>query len=213
VTRIFIVAAPLGTRRELVALFHGAPDFKIVGTASSLVAATEDWEELGLDVVILRDTDASGEELLDLLEENGLARHTPVLLILEQVTQSKLKRAIQLGIRGILPANIAPHQVLCAAQALSEGLLVFHPSQASFATMSSQTANREVPELLESLTPREREVLQMLAGGLGNKRIAAHLKISEHTAKFHVASILGKLGACSRTEAVSLGLRRGLILL
>jgi DNA-binding NarL/FixJ family response regulator len=53
----------------------------------------------------------------------------------------------------------------------------------------------------------------MLASGLGNKQIAAHLKISEHTAKFHVASILGKLGASTRTEAVSIGIRRGLVLL
>ena len=68
-------------------------------------------------------------------------------------------------------------------------------------------------EPAESLTARERQVLQMLAGGLGNKEIAARLKISEHTAKFHVASILGKLSAASRTEAVAIGLRRGLILL
>ena len=60
---------------------------------------------------------------------------------------------------------------------------------------------------------RENEVLQMLASGFANKTIAARLKISEHTVKFHVASILGKLGAGSRTEAVSLGIRRGLVML
>jgi DNA-binding CsgD family transcriptional regulator len=70
-----------------------------------------------------------------------------------------------------------------------------------------------VEELTEPLTPREREVLRLLASGLGNKEIAAKLKISEHTAKFHVASILGKLGAASRAEAVSIGMRNGLILL
>jgi DNA-binding NarL/FixJ family response regulator len=68
-------------------------------------------------------------------------------------------------------------------------------------------------ELAEPLTRREREVIQMLASGLGNKEIAARLNISDHTVKFHVASILGKLGAASRTEAVSLGIRRGLVLL
>ncbi|MBZ5660269.1 MAG: LuxR C-terminal-related transcriptional regulator [Acidobacteriia bacterium] len=65
----------------------------------------------------------------------------------------------------------------------------------------------------ESLTPRESEVLQILASGLANKEIAARLAISEHTAKFHVASILGKVGAGSRTEAVSIGIRCGLVLL
>jgi len=68
-------------------------------------------------------------------------------------------------------------------------------------------------ELSEPLTAREHQVLGMLGAGLGNKEIASRLKISEHTAKFHVASILGKLGASSRTEAVAIGLRRGLILL
>jgi DNA-binding CsgD family transcriptional regulator len=65
----------------------------------------------------------------------------------------------------------------------------------------------------ESLTPREREVLELLAHGLSNRRIGERLGISEHTAKFHVASLCGKLGAVSRTEAVSRGVRRGLLTL
>ena len=65
--------------------------------------------------------------------------------------------------------------------------------------------------LAESLTPRESEVLRLLADGLGNKEIAARMNVSEHTVKFHIRSILGKLGASSRTEAVSRGLRSGLI--
>jgi DNA-binding NarL/FixJ family response regulator len=77
----------------------------------------------------------------------------------------------------------------------------------------TENASRQLVELAEPLTPRESEVLQMLASGFANKTIAARLKISEHTVKFHVASILGKLGAGSRTEAVSLGIRRGLVLL
>jgi len=67
--------------------------------------------------------------------------------------------------------------------------------------------------MVEPLTPREREVLQMLAQGKSNREVAARLKISEHTAKFHVASVLGKLRAATRAEAVSIGMRRGLILL
>jgi DNA-binding NarL/FixJ family response regulator len=64
-----------------------------------------------------------------------------------------------------------------------------------------------------ALTPREREVLALLAEGVGNKTIAWKLAISEHTVKFHVASIMGKLNATSRTEAVAVGIRKGLILL
>ena len=63
----------------------------------------------------------------------------------------------------------------------------------------------------EHLTLREREVLEMMMEGLSNKEIAAHLNISAHTVKFHISSILGKLGASTRTEAAAIGLRRGLI--
>ena len=67
--------------------------------------------------------------------------------------------------------------------------------------------------LVEALTPRELQVLQLLAAGLGNKEIASRLEISEHTVKFHVAAIMGELGAASRTEAVTLGIRHGLIMI
>jgi DNA-binding NarL/FixJ family response regulator len=68
-------------------------------------------------------------------------------------------------------------------------------------------------ETVEELTPREVEVLRLLADGLGNKEVALRLGISDHTVQFHISSILAKLGAGSRTEAVTLGIRRGLILL
>lgn len=209
-TRVFIVAAALRARRELSTLLDDAPDVEVVGTASSLEGAAEEWEEL--DVLLIRDSGESASELFDSLEDNGLARQTAVLLLLEQATAIRVNRAIQLGIRGVLPADVAPAQLLSAVSAVAQGLLVLQPGEQALAAASTQSRNGE-PELFEPLTPREKEVLQMLASGLGNKQIAARLKISEHTAKFHVASILGKLGASSRTEAVSLGLRRGLILL
>jgi DNA-binding NarL/FixJ family response regulator len=210
-TRVFIAAAPLRARRELIALLEDAPDVEVVGTASSVEAAAEEWEELG--VLLIRDSGESTDELFDSLEDNGLARQTPILLLLEQATQNKMSRAIRLGIRGVLPSDVASAQLLSAVSAVAKGLLVLQPAEQALAAASTQSRNGETAELFEPLTAREKEVLQMLAGGLGNKQIAARLKISEHTAKFHVASILGKLGASSRTEAVSLGLRGGLILL
>jgi NarL family two-component system response regulator YdfI len=211
VTRVFIVAAPLRARRELTALLDDAPDVEVAGTASSVDGAAEDWEEL--DVLLIRDSGESTEELFDSLEDHGLARQTAVLLLLDQATPNKANRAMQLGVRGILPADVTAAQLTSAVSAVAKGLLVLQPGELALASASTQSRNGETAELFEPLTPREKEVLQMLASGLGNKQIAAHLKISDHTAKFHVASILGKLGASSRTEAVSLGLRRGLILL
>jgi two-component system, NarL family, response regulator YdfI len=211
VTRVFIVAEPLRARRELTALLDDAPDVEVAGTASSVDGAAEDWEEL--DVLLIRDSGESTDELFDSLEDHGLARQTAVLLLLDQATPNKANRAMQLGVRGILPADVTAAQLTSAVSAVAKGLLVLQPAELALASASTQSRNGETAELFEPLTPREKEVLQMLASGLGNKQIAAHLKISDHTAKFHVASILGKLGASSRTEAVSLGLRRGLILL
>jgi DNA-binding NarL/FixJ family response regulator len=211
VTRVFIVAAPLRSRRELTALLDDAPDVEVVGTASSFAGAEEDWEEL--DVLLIRDSSESTHELFDSLEDSGLLRQPPVLLLLEQATQNKVNRAIHLGIRGVLPADVAAVQLISAVVAVAKGLVVLQPGELALAAASTRTRNGGAAELFEPLTPREKEVLQMLASGLGNKQIAAYLKISEHTAKFHVASILSKLGASSRTEAVSMGLRRGLILL
>jgi two-component system, NarL family, response regulator YdfI len=211
VTRVFIVAAPLRSRRELTALLDDAPDVEVVGTASSFAGAEEDWEEL--DVLLIRDSSESTDELFDSLEDSGLLSQPPVVLLLEQATQNKVNRAIQLGIRGVLPADVAAVQLISAVVAVAKGLVVLQPGELALAAASTRTRNGGAAELFEPLTPREKEVLQMLASGLGNKQIAAYLKISEHTAKFHVASILSKLGASSRTEAVSMGLRRGLILL
>jgi DNA-binding NarL/FixJ family response regulator len=87
------------------------------------------------------------------------------------------------------------------------------PAEVSALFPAAEPITRSTASLSEPLTPRESEVLQMLASGLANKEIASRLMISEDTVKFHVASILGKLGAGTRTEAVSLGIRRGLVLL
>jgi DNA-binding NarL/FixJ family response regulator len=115
-----------------------------------------------------------------------------------------------------------------AIEAVAAGLLVFHPADADLfpglrrepeadAGPSPSRGFSIVPphneQLVEPLTRREIEVLRLLAAGLGNKEIAARLHISEHTAKFHVASILSKLGAATRTEAVTQGIRRGLVML
>ncbi len=113
----------------------------------------------------------------------------------------------------MLPSGLAADQLAAALHAVASGLVVLHPTEVQAAFPLAAPASQPLAELAEPLTRREREVLQMLAGGLANKEIAARLQISDHTAKFHVAAILGKLGAATRTEAVALGIRRGLVLL
>jgi DNA-binding NarL/FixJ family response regulator len=120
------------------------------------------------------------------------------------------KRLSHKTIRGwaLLPSDSTSEELAAAVQGVSAGLVVFggsllHPMLAFSA--------EDPAALNETLTARETEVLRAMAGGLANKQIAARLAISVHTAKFHVAAILAKLDAASRTEAVAAGVRRGLV--
>jgi DNA-binding NarL/FixJ family response regulator len=146
------------------------------------------------------------------LQQVRLLRAAKVVLLIDQASPESVNRAIRAGVRGILPAEVEAEQLAAALDAVVRGLVAIHPSEIQASRMPG-SSNADFMEAIEPLTARERDVLQMLSQGLGNKEIAARLKISEHTVKFHVASILGKLGASTRTEAVSVALRRGLILL
>jgi two-component system, NarL family, response regulator YdfI len=99
---------------------------------------------------------------------------------------------------------------MAAVAAVGQGLVVLTQTQAE-RLLSVRPRGQNLRRLVEALTPREVEVLRLMGDGLVNKEIADRLNISEHTAKFHVASILGKLQASSRTDAVAQGMRRGLI--
>ena len=114
------------------------------------------------------------------------------------------------GARGLLFRDASPARLAAAVEALAHGLVVLdEPSAGRWRRQPGVPP----PELIEPLTPRESEVLQLLAQGLPTRAIAERLHISEHTAKFHVNSILGKLGAATRTEAVALAIRSGLVIL
>ncbi|MBF5046246.1 response regulator transcription factor [Aggregicoccus sp. 17bor-14] len=129
----------------------------------------------------------------------------PVLALVPD--EAVAERALEAGARGLLPRDASAAQLLAGLTALAHGLLVFEPS---LAPLRSSTPHRTVPE---ALTPREREVLQLLAEGASNKDIAQRLAISEHTAKFHVNAVLAKLGVQRRTEAVVRAARLGWVTL
>jgi DNA-binding NarL/FixJ family response regulator len=110
---------------------------------------------------------------------------------------------IRAGARGVLPLDASAAQIGAALDAVSRGLGVFSPEHLDAAPVRGGSA----------LTAREVEVLRLVAEGLPNKEIAWRLGISEHTVKFHVSALLGKLGAGSRAEAISAGIRQGAIML
>jgi NarL family two-component system response regulator YdfI len=212
VIRVFIVAASPLARAGLENLL-AARDVEVVASNGTIDALAEMLADAAPDVVLI---DSSGEPFEPMLESilaSGLASDVSVVIIGDGMTPAASADALRGGIRAALPGDISPDQLVAALQAVAIGLIVLHPANMNEVLPAGSAATRALGELAESLTRRELEVLQMLAGGLSNKEIAARLNISEHTAKFHVASILGKLGAGSRTEAVALGIRRGLVLL
>jgi DNA-binding NarL/FixJ family response regulator len=212
VIRVFIVAASPLIRAGLQSMLTDSR-VDIVGSAADLESVSGQLVDVEPDVVLVEVAADAQEELLNALEDAELAQEYPVILLSEQPKTAWLSKALRTGVRAVLPRDVAPEQLRAALEAAAAGLVVIHPSELD--TILSATVGPSAPldELLEPLTRREREVLQMLAAGLANKEIAARLAISDHTVKFHVASILGKLGASTRTEAVSAGIRRGLVML
>lgn len=134
----------------------------------------------------------------------------PMVILADHPRPAWVVDALRAGVRSILPADCTREELTAAVRAAAAGLIVLHPQDSHPLLAAAPVGVQSLPE---TLTARETEVLRMLADGLSNKEIAARLEISEHTVKFHVASLMGKLNASSRTEAVTIGLRHGLILL
>ncbi len=147
-------------------------------------------------------------------EAAGTADAPAVVVLMESARRADVLRVLHSGVRAVVLRDAHATEIAAAIQAASDGLAVMSAEILDALTPAGTEAGG-VDELPpgEPLTSRESEVLALLADGAGNKEIASRLGISEHTAKFHVSSILNKLGAASRTEAVTRGYREGLILI
>ena len=210
--RVFLIAASPLARPALQNRLKGQ-SMKIVGSAASIDALGGNLSDSQADVLLVDTAGEPSESVIESLVDSDLAAEIPIVLLSEAASPVASVQAAQAGIRALLPSEISTDQLAAALQAAASGLVIFHPTEIPAAFPAVAPASQPLAELREPLTRREREVLQMLAAGLANKEIAARLNISDHTAKFHVAAILGKLGAATRTEAVALGIRRGLVLL
>lgn len=211
--RVLIVAAYASVRAGLHALLADAEDIAIVGA----ISGSDELECLLTDdppdVVLFDDNEGDGARVLEVVcgSEAGL-------VMLGDNRRAYLTLAGR-SLHGwaYLLKEADGAEIAGAVRAVAAGLVVLDHSLAPLLTPASlpapagPAAATSLPG--ETLTAREREVLQLMAGGLQNKQIATRLSISQHTVKFHVASILAKLGASSRTEAVTLGARRGLVTL
>ena len=139
---------------------------------------------------------------------------TRFVLLSDGLDPAEFARRTQLGLRAVLSRDSSTQEITAALDAAKQDLTVIAPEFLLQLLPADPPQAADIGDgLQEPLTAREREVLTLLAEGAGNKEVAAKLGISENTAKFHVSSILGKLGATTRTEAVTRGYRLGLILI
>lgn len=213
--RLLVVAAYPIARAGLAAILGGYPDLVVVGQSAGGADLAALAEATAPDLVLL-DHEAGDEEALERLERLLAGRPGLAALVLgAERTEEALLEALASGARGYLPRETGGDELAAAVRAVAAGLLVIHPTPAAPLLERLLERPRLPPPAGpgEALTPRELEVLQALAGGLTNRAIARRLTVSENTVKFHVSSILTKLDAASRAEAVALAARRGLLLL
>lgn len=198
--RVFVVAKTAVVRAGLESVVRSRAGMTVAGAAAALEDAAA-----GPGEVILAEPEPGDEEAVF-----KLASSAEPPLIVALADGDFVVRALRAGVRSVLPTEASEAEIIAAIEAAAAGL-VSVPASAVESVVRMQV--REAHNGVQTLTPREIDVLRMLAEGVPNKEIAWRLKISEHTVKFHVAQIFGKLGASSRTEAVTMGVRQGLILL
>jgi two-component system, NarL family, response regulator YdfI len=198
-----VIMAPLQSRREwLEQVFRAESSIHIARSAAtfpflrSLIHETT-AEAAVIDLGTTVESEVVHDWLLELLD-------VLPLVLLTSNPDSWMFNAMLHAERGaLLRADASGEQIVRSIQSIAAGLVTLDSS------LAPQSEAAEDPA--EELTPREIDVLRLLAEGIPNREIATRLNISEHTIKFHIRSILGKLGASTRTEAVTRGFRAGLI--
>jgi len=201
VIRVFVLARSVVVRAGLESLVQSSSILEIAGAAGQIPFA-----DLQQADVVLADLGEPQPETLDSLGKLPI----PVVLLVDSADDGVHTAALRSGIRGVVSTESPAEEIEGAIEAVNAGLVVITPAGAALLLGEP----RIPPEALrEPLSDRELEVLGLIAEGLSNKIIAYRLSISEHTVKTHVTAILAKLGAASRTEAVTQAIRRGLVML
>lgn len=209
--RVRVRASSAVVRAGLESLLQNHPSLRVIRNAfdGDETAADDESEEIQPDVIVAELEGRDDDALASI--RNAAADGIPVVLLVPG-SATEWADMLRQGVKAILPANATGAQIAAATEAAAAGLVVLHPAEVE-TMLQTQTATDAPAGLPEALTAREVEVLRLVAEGLSNKEIASRLNLSEHTVKFHVASIMGKLGAASRTEAVMLGIRHGIVLI
>ena len=210
--RILVVDDHPVLRDGLVAILSTQAGFEVVGEAETGREAVLLAAELQPDIVMmdLEMPGMDGVEALKQMRDRDPDVH--VIVFTAYDTDDRIVAALQAGAQGYLLKGAPRDQVFEAIRVVNAGDSLLQPVVAS-KLLTRMRRSADDPSTAGSVTPREMEVIRLLARGLQNKEIAAELGIAQRTAKFHVGSILAKLGAGNRTEAVTIAAQRCMIAL
>jgi DNA-binding NarL/FixJ family response regulator len=207
VIRVLIAAHSAVVRAGLEAIVRSSPALELAGASDP--ESLEGVVEREQPDVVLVDLELPGDPAPPTAPPGAAA-----VFLSDHPPGAWTAEAFRAGARAVLPRAASAPEILAAIEAAANGLVVLSPGDLqALLPFAARAERRSAAAEIEALTSRENEVFTMLAEGAGNKVIAWKLGISEHTVKFHVASIMSKLHATSRTEAVAIGIRKGLILL
>lgn len=199
--RILLVDDHTLFRSGISALLATQDDIDVVGEAGEGSEALKLVQTLQPDIMLLdlNMPGLSGLEVLKLTLEDNPQQAVIMLTLSEE--SSDLLRALQLGAKGYLLKNSDVDYLVNALRLVAQGGTAIHPDMAGCLVAGLRQLKKEEVEEKEQLTPREKEVLQLVATGQSNKEIARSLDIGESTVKFHIQSILRKLNLSSRVQA------------
>ena len=193
----------------MIRVLVAAPSAVMRSGLETLIASSAGLELAGADPDLSAVDSLAPDVVLSTIVPQEVS--PPLVLLSPESQPAWTQELVRLGVRAMLPADASAAEIVAAVEAAGRGMAAVDPRDLeSLLASAAPVAAAADPAVL---TARELEVLRMLADGAANKNIAWKLGISEHTVKFHVASILAKLNAATRTEAVTIGIRRGLILI
>src|SRR5215210_3617259 len=212
--RVLLVEDHASFRQTLAFVFDQQPEFEVAVQAGTLAEARSaiDGSEVDLGVIDLTLPDGEGTELIEELREAN--PHFAALVLTASLDRAEHARAVEAGAAGVLHKSADVDAILDATRRLGEGETLLSEDEL-LALLRLAGQNREEEDearvSIEQITPREREVLKMLAEGLSNKEIAAKLHMSVDTERTHMMNILNKLGVHSRIQALVFAARYGLV--
>ena len=210
--RVLLVDDHAAFRESLSFMFDREPEFVVAGQAGTLAEAREMLEGVDVALIDLDLPDGNGTELIgELRVANGQAM---ALVLTASVDRGMYARAVEEGAAGVLHKSLRIKEIIEAVRRLEAGETLLSPNELGELlrlAARQRTQNQEAQQAVESLTLREREVLQALAEGLSDKEIAERLYVSSGTVRNHVAHVLGKLGVHSRLQALVFAMRHGIV--